>query len=57
MIPQSRWTVFERFYRLPEATITRFYSMDLTMGDRVRLLVGRPPQGLSIRAALAEVLK
>jgi lycopene beta-cyclase len=57
MIPESRWTVFERFYRLPDETIKRFYSMDLTMGDRVRLLVGRPPQGLSIRAALAQVLK
>jgi len=57
MVPQSRWTVFERFYRLPESTITRFYSLDLTMGDRVRLLVGRPPQGLSLRAAIAQVLE
>jgi lycopene beta-cyclase len=57
MIPTSRWTVFERFYRLPVDTITRFYSMELTTGDRLRLVVGRPPRGLSLRAALGEVLK
>jgi lycopene beta-cyclase len=57
MIPTSRWTVFERFYRLPMSTISRFYSMELTIGDRLRLLVGRPPRGLSLRAALSEVLK
>lgn len=53
--PEQRWAVFQRFYRLPEATIERFYAMDLTMLDRVRLLVGRPPQGISMRAALGEV--
>jgi lycopene beta-cyclase len=57
MIPTSRWTVFERFYRLPETTITRFYSMELGNLDRMRLVVGRPPAGLSLRAALSEVLK
>jgi lycopene beta-cyclase len=57
MIPTSRWTVFERFYRLPEETITRFYSMELTNLDRMRLVVGRPPAGLSLRAALTQVLK
>jgi len=53
--PEKRWAVFERFYRLPEATIGRFYAMDVTTLDRLRLLVGRPPAGISMRTALAEV--
>jgi lycopene cyclase len=57
MPPAERWNVFERFYRLPEMTIRRFYAMDITMADRLRLLVGRPPRGISLRAALEQVLK
>ena len=38
-------------YRLPEATIRRFYALELTLGDRARLLVGRPPAGLSLKTA------
>jgi lycopene beta-cyclase len=57
MPPAERWNVFERFYHLPETTIRRFYAMDITMADRVRLLVGRPPRGISLRAALGEMLK
>lgn len=57
MDPAQRWNVFERFYRLPEATILRFYAMDVTLGDRVRLLVGRPPRGISLRSALGELFK
>jgi lycopene beta-cyclase len=53
----ARWNVFERFYRLPESTIRRFYDMDVTMADRLRLLVGRPPPGISLRAALGQVLR
>ena len=50
--PQGeRWQVLQRFYRLPEATIRRFYALDLTLADRARLLLGRPPGGLSWRAA------
>ncbi len=50
--PAERYHVLERFYRLPEATIHRFYAMTLTRGDRARILVGRPPRGMSWRAAL-----
>ena len=49
--PAERWHVLERFYRLPEATIERFYALELTLADRARLLLGRPPRGLSVRAA------
>jgi lycopene beta-cyclase len=57
MPPAARWNVFERFYRLPESTIRRFYDMDVTMADRLRLLVGRPPPGISLRAAFGQVLR
>ncbi len=41
--------VFERFYRLPEDVIRRFYSLRMSWSDRVRILVGRPPRGFSLR--------
>jgi len=51
--PDQRYHVLERFYRkLPEASIRRFYSLELTRADRARILVGRPPRGMSWRAAL-----
>lgn len=49
--PQERWHVLERFYGLPEATIARFYALQLRTGDRLRILGGRPPTGLSLRFA------
>ena len=52
MPPASRWTALARFYRLPEATIARFYASASTWGDRARILVGRPPAGLSWRHLL-----
>lgn len=53
--PDQRWNIFERFYRLPTDTISRFYAMDITMLDRLRLTVGRPPQGLHLWTALAQL--
>lgn len=50
--PASRWTALDRFYRLPEATIARFYASATTWTDRARILVGRPPAGLSWRHLL-----
>ena len=41
--PEDRWRVFARFYRLPEALIERFYAGRSTVGDRARILCGRPP--------------
>jgi lycopene beta-cyclase len=52
MPPASRWTAFDRFYRLPTPTIARFYASASTWGDRARILVGRPPAGLSWRHLL-----
>jgi lycopene beta-cyclase len=50
--PDQRYRVLERFYRLPEATVRRFYALELTGFDRARILVGRPPRGLSVAAML-----
>ncbi len=51
--PEDRWNVLERFYGLPEPTIRRFYAMNTTATDRARVLLGRPPRGLSVRVALS----
>jgi lycopene beta-cyclase len=49
MRPAERWTALERFYRLPEATIARFYASRSSALDRARFLLGRPPAGVSWR--------
>jgi lycopene beta-cyclase len=50
--PGERWRVLERFYRLPEPLIHRFYAGRLTLLDRARILSGRPPVPV-LRAARA----
>jgi lycopene beta-cyclase len=50
--PADRVHVLERFYRLPEATVRRFYALTFTTADQARVICGRPPRGVSIRAAL-----
>jgi hypothetical protein len=51
--PSQRHHVLEQFYRrLPDETIMRFYSLQLTALDRARMLLAPPPRGLSLRAAL-----
>ena len=47
-IPEHRYSPLERFYRLPESTILRFYSQTTTAWDRARVVVGRPPRGFSL---------
>lgn len=42
-LPAERYRVFERFYRLPEALIERFYTARSTRTDMARILCGRPP--------------
>ena len=46
--PARRRSIFERFYGLPSRTIRNFYALELDAADRARLLVGRPPPGLSL---------
>jgi len=47
------WRVFERFYRLPAGLIERFYAMSLSVPDRARVLIGRPPGGFSMSRMLS----
>ncbi len=56
MPEQSRRNVLERFYKLPEPSIARFYALSTTGFDRARILCGRPPQGLSLSHALTKGL-
>lgn len=51
--PEERRNVIERFYRLPPASVRRFYAMTLTHADRARILCGRPPRGFSLKRALS----
>lgn len=41
--PAERYRVFERFYRLPEPLIERFYAGELRLADKIRILSGKPP--------------
>jgi lycopene beta-cyclase len=41
--PLERRKIFERFYRLDEALIRRFYSGHPTAIDKIRMLTGKPP--------------
>lgn len=46
--PDKRHHVLARFYRLPEETIRHFYALTLKPRDRLRIIVGWPPRGLSM---------
>lgn len=41
--PAERWRIFQRFYRLREDLIERFYAGRSSFGDRCRILLGKPP--------------
>lgn len=41
--PAKRVAIFERFYRLPEPLVERFYTGRSTLADKARVLVGKPP--------------
>lgn len=45
--PNERWRVLERFYTLPSDLIERFYGDRLTVLDKARILMGRPPIAIS----------
>lgn len=48
--PEQRYRVLERFYRLPQPLIERFYAGETTLADKARILSGKPP--VPIGAAL-----
>ncbi|UAW98737.1 lycopene beta-cyclase CrtY [Halopseudomonas nanhaiensis] len=51
--PDQRWRVMQRFYRLPERLIERFYAGRLTALDKLRIVTGKPPVPMAeaLRAA------
>jgi len=49
--PDRRHLVLERFYKLPQPLIERFYAGRTTGGDILRILVGKPP--VPVHRALA----
>ncbi len=52
--PDQRYRILERFYRLPEELIERFYAGQTSRGDMARILAGRPP--VPIGSALKAIM-
>jgi lycopene beta-cyclase len=50
--PSERYRVLERFYRLDESVIERFYAGHSTLRDKARIVTGRPPVPIG-RAVMA----
>ncbi len=50
--PERRVDIFQKFYRLPEDLIERFYACHTTLPDKFRILSGKPPVSIprAIRA-------
>lgn len=42
-LPDLRYRVLQRFYRLPQPLIERFYAGRATRMDKLRILTGKPP--------------
>lgn len=53
-VPDHRYRIFERFYRLPEPLVERFYAGRSTKRDKARILSGKPP--IRIDAAVRALL-
>lgn len=41
--PERRYRLLQRFYRMPEPLIERFYAARLTRRDALRVVTGKPP--------------
>nr|WP_294813468.1 lycopene beta-cyclase CrtY [uncultured Sphingomonas sp.] len=50
--PAERYRILERFYRLDERLIGRFYAAESNLGDKIRVMTGKPPVPIG-RAARA----
>lgn len=51
---EERYRILQKFYRLPEGVVQRFYSGRLSWLDKARILSGRPP--VSVTKALRAIL-
>lgn len=49
---ERRYEILQHFHRLPEDLIARFYAARLSLGDKARILAGKPPVpvGRALRA-------
>lgn len=45
--PHERRQIMQRFYQLPQPLIERFYGRRITLADKARILLGRPPVPIS----------
>lgn len=45
--PEKRYIVLQRFYGLGDRLIRRFYRNDLSLRDKARILIGKPPVPVS----------
>lgn len=45
--PTERYKVLERFYKLPQGLIERFYAGQTSLKDKARILIGKPPVPVS----------
>ncbi|TGX53594.1 lycopene beta-cyclase CrtY [Sphingomonas gei] len=52
--PEERYRVLARFYRLDEGLIRRFYAASSSLGDKIRVMTGKPPVpiGRAVRAIM-----
>jgi lycopene beta-cyclase len=52
--PEERYRVLARFYRLDEGLIRRFYAANSNLGDKIRVMTGKPPVpiGRAMRAIM-----
>ncbi len=53
--PAERYRIMEKFYRLDDALIARFYAARSTPADKVRILTGKPP--IPIPRALGAIFR
>ena len=42
-VPARHYKILQHFYRLPQPLVERFYAGDATLGDKARILTGKPP--------------
>jgi lycopene beta-cyclase len=52
--PEERYRILERFYRLDEGLIARFYAANSSLRDKARIVTGKPPVpiGRAVRAIM-----
>ena len=53
-LPAERWRVLRHFYALDPGLVARFYAGHSSLGDKARMLMGKPPVpiGRAIRAVM-----